>query len=463
MDSNNLNNIWNEFLNKVEKQVMPYAFDVWFRDTKLIELNDDTAKVLVQSKAYKKHIEMNFNNLIEEVFTEVTGSNFKFEYLTNEEIQTNISIDTDSFGVPSDAIFETNLNSDYTFDNFVSGSKNNSYAYAKAIAYSVAEKPGQMYNPLYIYGPSGLGKTHLMHAIGNYIVANSNKKVLYTTSEKFVEDFMQLYKKKRENEENNFNDNVTAFKKKYRDLDVLIIDDIQYLEVVGGIQQEFFNTFNELHDNKKQIILASDRSPEDLKKLEERIRSRFSWGILLNIYPPDFDVRMEIIDKKLENFGLNVTYPQEVKEYIANNCTNNVRTLEGAIKRVFASATIMGGADITYDLAKEALKDILPSNIISNIKVDLLQQIICETYSISMDDLKGKKRNSEIAVPRQIAMYIARTYINESYPKIGNEFGGKDHTTVMHSVNKIEKARKSNKELSDEIDKIVEKLNVEKR
>ena len=463
MNSNNLTSIWNEFLNKIEKKVMPYAFDVWFSDTKLIELNDHTAKVLVQSKAYKKHIEMNFDNLIKEVFTDITGSNFDFEYLTNEEIDNNISIDTDSFGVPADAIFETNLNPDYTFDNFVSGSKNNSYAYAKAIAYSVAEKPGQMYNPLYIYGPSGLGKTHLMHAIGNYIVENSNKRVLYTTSDNFVTDFMELYKKKKDDNEAGFNDNVALFKKKYRDIDVLIIDDIQYLEVVGGIQQEFFNTINELHDHKKQIILASDRSPDDLKKLEDRIRSRFSWGILVNIYPPDFDVRMEIIDKKLENFGLNITYPQEVKEYIATNCTSNVRILEGAIKRVFAYATIMGGMDLTLDLAKEALKDIFTSSIISKNKIDLLQQIICETFNITMDDLKGKKRNSNIALSRQIGMYIARVYVNESYPKIGSDFGGKDHSTVMHSVKKIEKKVKTDAQLKAQVDNIVNKLNVEKR
>ena len=460
MNSDNLNNIWNEFLNKIEKQLIPISFDVWFKDTKLIDLKDDTAKVLVQSEIFKKELQRNFNTLIQDTFTEITGSNFKFEYITEDEFNTNISLNNKEIGVPDDALFETNKIDKYTFDNFVTGSNNDKNKFAKAIAMSVAEKPGQMYNPLYIYGSSGLGKTHLMHAIGNYITANSSKKVLYVTSEKFVEDFMQLYKKK--SNEASFNDEVSNFKRKYRNVDVLIIDDIQYLEVVGGIQQEFFNTFQELHDNNKQIILASDRSPDDLKKLEERIRTRFTWGILVNIYPPDFDVRMDIIDKKLENNDLDISFPKEVKEYIATNCTSDVRRLEGAIRRVLAYATMMNGSDITLELAQDALKDILPSNIISKNKIELLQQIVCDIYNITIEDLKGKKRNSEIAVPRQIAMYIARKYINESFPKIGSDFGGKDHTTVMHSVNKIYNEIKNNKDLEIQIKKIIEKLDVKK-
>ena len=459
MNYENLNNIWNEFLSKIQKELIPISFDVWFKDTKLIELNDNTAKVLVQSEIYKKEMQRNYNTLIEEIFTEVTGSNFKFEYVTEDEINNNISYNTDELGVPSNAIFETNLNEKYTFDNYITADSNtDNNKFSKAIAISVAENPGQMYNPLYIYGKSGLGKTHLMHAIGNYIVSNSNKKVLYVTSETFVDDFMQIYRKKSDN--NSFNDDISLFKKKYRDLDVLIIDDIQYLEAVGGIQQEFFNTFNELHDKNKQIILASDRSPDDLKKLEDRIKTRFKWGILINIDPPDFDVRLDIIDRKIEDFNLNVKYPKDVKEYIANNCTSDVRSLEQAIKRIFAYATMMGGAAITYDLAKEALKDILPSNIISKNKIELLMNIVSNMYNISVDDLKGKKRNAEISYPKQIAMFIARNYINESYPKIGSEFGGKDHTTVMHSVNKIENEIKTNKDLEIQVEKILNKLNV---
>ena len=460
MNTDNLNNIWNEFLQIVEKRIDPIMYDVWFKTTQLIELNDDTAKLLVPEDVHKKHLSKTYNDLIEEIFTEVTGSNFKIEYLTKKELEENKveKIEKDSFGVPSDAIFETNLKPEYTFDNFVAGNGNNQVT--KAIALSVAQNPGEMYNPLYIYGPSGLGKTHLMQAIGNYISTHSNKRVLYVTSEKFVNDFMELYKKK--NSESSFSEEVTAFKKKYRNLDVLIIDDIQYLETVGVIQQEFFNTFQELHQNNKQIILASDRSPDDLKRIEERLRTRFRWGMLVTVIPPDFDVRMEIINVKLENFNLNVNYPKDVKEYIASNFASDVRQLEMAIKRVFIYATINNGAEITYDLAVQALKDFLPAHIISKNKIDLLQKIICEKYSISIDDIKGNKRNNEIAYPRQIAMYIARNYIKESLPKIGSDFGGKDHTTVMYSVKKIEDEVKNNPSLAEEIEKIVEKLNVEK-
>lgn len=459
MNTDNLNNIWSEFLSIIEKKIDPMMYQVWFENTQLIELNDTTAKLLVPEEIHKIHISKTYNDLVEETFTEVTGSNFKIEYITKKELEENKvkKVDNDSYGVPSDALFETNLKPEYTFDNFVAGNGNNQVT--KAISLSVAQNPGEMYNPLYIYGPSGLGKTHLMQAIGNYITTHSNKRVLYVTSEKFVNDFMELYKKKSDT---SFSEEVTAFKKKYRNLDVLIIDDIQYLETVGVIQQEFFNTFQELHQNNKQIILASDRSPDDLKRIEERLRTRFRWGMLVTVIPPDFDVRMEIIDIKLENFNLNVNYPQDVKEYIASNFASDVRQLEMAIKRVFIYATINNGAEITYDLAVQALKDFLPSHIISKNKIDLLQKIICEKYSISIEDIRGNKRSNEIAYPRQIAMYIARNYIKESLPKIGSEFGGKDHTTVMYSVNKIEKEVKTNSSLQEEINKIVEKLNVEK-
>lgn len=254
-----INTIWSLFLEKIKAELDPILYETWFMDTKLIELNDNTAKILVPMQVHKKHLKENYNNLIEEIFTEITGSNFKFEYLLEEEIVKNVTIDVDKVGVPSNNLFESNLDPKYTFDNFIVG---NSNKFAKATSLAVAEQPGFMYNPLFIYGSSGLGKTHLMHAIGNYIVKNSNKKVLYVTSEKFVDDFLNIYRKNKD--ENNF-DAVDEFKNKYRNVDVLMIDDIQYLEIASKTQQEFFNTFNELHCNNKQIIISSDRSPDDLK------------------------------------------------------------------------------------------------------------------------------------------------------------------------------------------------------
>ena len=285
-----INNIWDLFLEKMKQQINPMHFETWFADTKLISLDENCAKVLVPMSVHKKHLKENYNDLVVELFTEITGTNFNFEYVLEEELKNNIVINTDEIGVPSIS-FDSNLDSRYTFDNFIVGQSNK---FAKATSLAVAEKPGYMYNPLFIYGKSGLGKTHLMHAIGNYISKNSNMKVLYVTSEKFVEDFINIYRKNKN--DNNFED-VDSIKKKYRDIDVLMIDDIQYLEIANKTQQEFFNTFNELHCNNKQIIISSDRSPDDLNKLEERLRTRFNWGLTIDILPPDFKLRMDIIDK----------------------------------------------------------------------------------------------------------------------------------------------------------------------
>ena len=447
-----ISTIWNMFLEKIKNELDPILYETWFAETRLESLENGIAKVIVPLPVHKKHLKENYNDIVEEIFTDITGTNFKFEYLLEEEIEKNVKIDVENIGVPSLSNFESNLDPRYTFDNFIVG---NSNKFAKATALAVAEQPGFMYNPLFIYGSSGLGKTHLMHAIGNYIVKNSKKKVLYVTSEKFVDDFLNIY---RQNKEENNLDAINEFKKKYRDIDVLMIDDIQYLEIASKTQQEFFNTFNELHCNNKQIIISSDRSPDDLKKLEERLRTRFNWGLTIDILPPDFQLRLDIIDKKIEANDIRNSFPDDVKEYIASNCTSDIRKLEGAITRIFAYATIMNGSDITLDLAIEALKDYFVKSIISKNKIEQVQQIIASNYNITVDELKSKKRSSSIAIPRQVGMYICRVYLEESLPKIGMEFGGKDHTTVMHSVDKIKREIKSNENLEKEILKIVEKI-----
>lgn len=446
----NNSKLWNATLDIIKTKVSKISYDTWFADSKLYKLIDNKAIVLVQMHIQKKNLKENYNDLIEEVFTDVSGSNFKFEYVLEEEIENNIEINTDIIGVPNDN-FETNLNSKYNFENFIVG-ESNKFAHATAVA--VAENPGQMYNPLFIYGNSGLGKTHLMHAIGNYITQNKNKRVLYVTCEKFVEDFIGITRKKNQN---NF-DNVEIFKKKYRDIDVLIIDDIQYLGNAYQTQQEFFNTFNDLYGNNKQIIISSDRSPEDLKLLEERLLTRFNWGLTINIFPPDFNLRMNIIDNKIEANMLNSSFPKDVKEYIASNCTSDIRKLEGAITRVVAYATMMNGSDINMNLAIEALQDYFSKTIISKNKIDQVQQIVANHYNIKVEDLKSKKRVSTIAYPRQIAMYICRISLEEPLTKIGIEFGGKDHTTVMHSVDKIKKQISNDENLKFEINKLINQI-----
>lgn len=449
-----LNHLWDSFLQKIKNNLSPMSFETWFMETKLVSLEDGIAKIEVPMYIHKNHLKNNYSDLIEEIFTEITGTNFKYEFYTKEELEEQ-KLNKDKKEPIIDINknnAETNLNSQYTFENFIVGESNK---FAKATALAVAEKPGFMYNPFFIYGNSGLGKTHLMHAIGNYIVKNSNKKVLYVTSETFVSDFIGINKKNKDG--NNF-DVVDIFKKKYRDIDVLMIDDIQYLGNANQTQQEFFNTFNELHGNNKQIIITSDRSPDDLKLLENRLRTRFNGGLIIDILPPDFKLRMDIIDKKIEGQAMAKNFPQDVKEYIASNCTSDIRKLEGAITRVFAYATIMSGSEITLDLAVEALKDYFVKSIVSKNKIDQVQQLVANNYNITVEELKSKKRVASISVPRQIAMYICRTVLEESLPKIGIEFGGKDHTTVMHSVDKIKRELQHNDILDMEIQKIVSQI-----
>ena len=446
----NVEQLWTSFLEKIKSRVSKISYDTWFADSKLYEIKDNKAIVVVGMHIQKKNLKENYNDLIEEVFTEVSGSNFKFKYILEEEIENNIEINTDQIGVPNNN-FDTNLITKYNFENFIVG-ESNKFAYTTAVA--VAQNPGQMYNPLFIYGNSGLGKTHLMHAIGNYITQNRNERVLYVTCEKFVEDFIGITRIKNKN---NF-ENVEIFKKKYRDIDVLIIDDIQYLGNANQTQQEFFNTFNDLYGKNKQIIISSDRSPEDLKLLEERLLTRFNWGLTINIFPPDFDLRMNIIDNKIEANMLNSSFPKDVREYIASNCTSDIRKLEGAITKVFAYATMMSGSDITLDLASEALQDYFTKPIMNKNKIDQVQQIVANYYNIKVEDLKSKRRISSIAFPRQVAMYICRNILDESLTKIGIEFGGKDHTTVMHSVDKIRKIIKDDDKFEIEINKLINQI-----
>ena len=309
-----------------------------------------------------------------------------------------------------------------------------------------------MYNPLFIYGNSGLGKTHLMHAIGNYIFENSEKRVLYVKSDTFISDFINITKKS-DNEDNY--EKVDFFKDKYRNVDVLLIDDIQSFNSATSSRNEFFHTFNDLRESNKQIIITSDRSPNDLNKFEERLKTRFSWGLTVNIFPPDVDLKREILRKKITAYDLEQDIPEDVIEYIASNIGPDVRQLEGAINRLMAYSAMFGGCEINLPLAVDVLKDNINKGI-GGEKNDIqrIQRIVSEYFQISVEDIKSKKRSSNISFPRQIAMYLCRNMTNESFPKIGIEFGGKDHTTVMHSVEKIENEIKVNKDLANTVEKI---------
>lgn len=443
----NVDIIWNNALKDIKEELSSLAFSTWFQDVTLKEIKDDTAIIIVPMAIHKRHLYDNYRNLIQDSLNKITGTNFELEfYLENEikEIEEEKPIEKEE-NFPKQ---KSNLNSNYLFDNFIVG---NSNKFAQAAALSVAENPGKIYNPLFIYGNSGLGKTHLMHAIGNYIVQNSQKKVLYVTSDQFRDDFVGINRKDKDGTNFNY---VEFFKNKYRNIDVLIIDDIQFLGGATQTQQEFFHTFTNLYNDSKQIIVSSDRSPNDLKLLEERLRTRFCWGLTVNIGPPDFELRKEILRKKIVAGNFEEEIPEEVIEYIASNMGSDVRQLEGSITRLIAYSTIMGGSKINLNLAIEALKDFINKGISEKNDIAKIQKTVAEFFQISAEDIKSKKRSSNIAFPRQIAMYLCRKLTNESFPKIGTEFGGKDHSTVMHSVEKIELEIKNNKDLAG----IVEKL-----
>ena len=327
----------------------------------------------------------------------------------------------------------------YTFNSFIVGASNR---FAFTASRAVAEKPGKAYNPLFLYGKSGLGKTHLMHSIGNYIIQNSNLRVLYISSDKFVNDFIYAV---RSNDKDNV-EKVEAFKKKYRSIDVLMIDDIQFLGSATKGQEEFFHTFNELYNENKQIIIASDRSVDDLKMLENRLLTRFNWGLTANITPPDFELRVNIIRKKIAHQESADDVPDEVIEYIANNFASDVRQLEGAITRVFAYALMMNKGKVDLDIAVEALKDQLIDKGGYKNDIHRIQTVVCDYFKITIEDMKGKKRSSNINYPRQVAIYLCRNLTNESYPKIGTYFGGRDHSTIISSYRKIDKDLKKNEQ-----------------
>jgi len=447
-----LDNIWNKFLQTMQERINPMLYKSWFKDTKLLSLNDGVATVLCDAEIQRKDLKDHWYSMICEVFSEITNTSFEFEFVLEvPKIVENKEV-IEPIGMPINSAKKANLNEKYNFDSFIVGNSN-MFAYRAAVA--VAENPGKTYNPLFIYGSSGLGKTHLMHAIGNYIIENSNKRVIYVTSEQFISDFLNLNKKDETGTNFSYRD---SFNDKYRQIDVLIIDDIQFLGGATQTQTEFFNTFNTLYDDNKQIIISSDRSPDDLKKLEDRLRTRFNWGLSVNIYPPEYDMRVEILKKKIVGQNMAGTINDDVIAYIANNCDSDVRQLEGALTRVVAYATMFNISDINLNLAIDALKDYLSKSSFVKNNIQKIQQVVAEYYNITVEDLKSKKRKVEIAFPRQVAIYLCRTLTDESFPKIGIQFGGRDHSTVMHSVDKIESEIKTNNQLKQIIDSLISKI-----
>lgn len=453
--------LWQKVLDNISNIVDPMSYETWFKSCDFIGVDRNNIRLVIPIMWYKTHIEENYKDIIIDSFNKfLTEPVDKIMYILKENVDDVLESDMEKSNVVSEKVVNnsnyirnhvSNLNKNYTFESFVVGESNK---FAQAAALAVAENPGTMYNPLFIYGNSGLGKTHLMHAIGNYIESKYNKKVLYVTSDDFMNDFTGLARKG--NSGSNL-DYAEFFKNKYRNVDVLLIDDIQFLGGAEKTQQEFFHTFNNLYNDSKQIIVSSDRSPEDLKVLEDRLRTRFAWGLQVDISPPDYALKMAIIRKKLKGEDININ--EEVISYIASNIGNDVRQLEGSITRLVAYSAIMCVTDITLDFAMEALRDFTKKDAVTDQNnIRRIQKSVANFYNISFEDMKSKKRTPNLAIPRQVAMYLCRKLTDESFERIGIEFSGKNHATVIHACNKIEREMKINADLNDAINNIKKQL-----
>ncbi|MGM0901551.1 chromosomal replication initiator protein DnaA [Mesobacillus maritimus] len=446
----NIADLWNKSLSKIEKKISKPSFDTWLKATKAHSLQGDTLTITAPNEFARDWLEERYSQLISGILYEVTGENLTIKFIipqNQSEEDINLPVpprkmnkEDDSHDLPNNM-----LNPKYIFDSFVIGSGNR---FAHAASLAVAEAPAKAYNPLFIYGGVGLGKTHLMHAIGHYVQEhNPSAKVVYLTSEKFTNEFI-----------NSIRDNkAVEFRNKYRKVDVLLIDDIQFLAGKESTQEEFFHTFNTLHEESKQIIISSDRPPKEIPTLEDRLRSRFEWGLITDITPPDLETRVAILKKKAKAEGLDI--PNEVMLYIANQIDSNIRELEGALIRVVAFSSLIN-KDINADLAAEALKDIIPSSKPKVITILDIQRTVGQHYNVKLEDFKAKKRTKSVAFPRQIAMYLSRELTDFSLPKIGEEFGGRDHTTVIHAHEKISKLLATDSALQKQVKEINEQLKI---
>lgn len=446
MDNRN-NEIWQQVLSVIQTKLSKPSFDTWFKATKASFLSDDVAVVTAPTTFAAEWLESRYTKLVASTLSEYIGRPVDVKFAIEE--QRGAEPPAPSPQAP--AVRQTHteetvmhmLNPKYTFDTFVIGAGNR---FAHAASLAVAEAPAKAYNPFFLYGGVGLGKTHLMHAIGHYILEhNPHMKVLYLSSEKFTNEFINAIRDNRGE----------SFRNKYRNIDVLLIDDIQFLAGKEGTQEEFFHTFNALHEEHKQIVISSDRPPKEIPTLEERLRSRFEWGLITDIQPPDLETRIAILRKKAKAENLDI--PNEAMMYIANMIDSNIRELEGALIRVVAYSSLTN-QDISSHLAAEALKDILPSGRNRVITIQDIQQRVGEYYGLKLEDFKARKRTKAVAFPRQIAMYLSRELTDYSLPKIGDNFGGRDHTTVIHAHEKITQQLKVDQDLYKIVHSLTEKI-----
>lgn len=443
-----LKETWEKTLNIIKGELTEVSFNTWIKSIIPLSIEKDVIKLSVPNDFTKGILDSRYKELIVNALKLITSKKYNVEFfilseeaVDSEEPKPKIIKDKPAITVNDE--MSAMLNPKYTFDSFVIG---NSNRFAHAASLAVAEAPAKAYNPLFIYGGVGLGKTHLMHAIGHYILKNNSKsKVVYVSSEKFTNELINSIK----------DDKNEDFRNKYRNIDVLLIDDVQFIAGKERTQEEFFHTFNALHEANKQIILSSDRPPKEIPTLEDRLRSRFEWGLIADIQAPDFETRMAILKKKADVENLNI--PNEVMVYIATKIKSNIRELEGALIRIVAFSSLTN-KEISIDLATEALKDIISSKQSKQVTIDLIQDVVSNYFSLKIEDLKSSRRTRNVAFPRQIAMYLSRKLTDMSLPKIGEEFGGRDHTTVIHAYEKISSNLKSDEGLQNVINDLTKKI-----
>ena len=453
---------WPEIIEhlRVEHELLNVSFNTWIKPLKVYDVIDDTAYILVNKDSSVEYIDKKYRLPLMVCIAEITGKEYEIQFVSEDDDKLNeihnASIDNGQKKKTKSLAEKAGLNPKYTFDTFVVGGNNN---FAHAASLAVAESPGEVYNPLFLYGGVGLGKTHLMHSIAHFILdKNPKKKVLYVTSETFTNELIDALRngKTAGNESAMLN-----FRDKYRNIDVLLIDDIQFIIGKESTQEEFFHTFNHLHTLGKQIIISSDKPPKDIETLESRLRTRFEWGLIADISSPDYETRMAILQKKIElDHLVKYNIKNDVLDSIAANVKSNIRELEGSLNKLIALYKLNNNNNpIDIALAAEALKDIISSDNRREVTPELILDIVADHFGITVADLKSKKRDSEIAVPRQICMYLMRTMTDTALKGIGAVLGGKDHSTVKYGVEKIAKDIESDEMMANTINIIKKKIN----
>ena len=414
--------LWSDLSKRLRETLNESTYTTWFAEAGPGVLDADSFQIVVRNDFTREWIEGHFLGLIKAAARDALGRDVRIAVAVRDDVPAVSAVE------PRQAVSEpveqqVGPNPKYTFDNFVIGSSNR---FAHAAALAVAEAPAQAYNPLFIYGGTGLGKTHLLQAIGAYVSEHSRKwTTRYVTSETFMNDFINSLRDKR----------IEGFKQRYRTYDVLLVDDIQFFEGKERIQEEFFHTFNSLYEAGRQIVISSDRPPKEIATLEDRLRSRFEWGLITDIQPPDLETRIAILRKRVTTDGIAIPDP-EVLTFIASRVASNIRELEGALTRVLAFSSLTG-LPLTVDLAEQVLRDLFPGDGATEVTIGRIQEAVSDRFGLSVPELVSPRRSQAVAYPRQVAMYLSRELTDASLPKIGKEFGGRDHTTVMHANAKI--------------------------